>query len=152
MHRDIKSANCLLDKSNNVKLTDFGLATKFRNHERLKSLVGTPYFMAPEVILSNMSSKGYTSKADIWSFGCTVVEMLTGKPPWAKLKPLQACLAITKDDTLHHSNILLQTSGIIADQTGLFQFLTASLQKKLSSRPNSTDLADQYEFFSRSRY
>lgn len=71
IHRDIKCANCLLDQNENVKLSDFGLATRFvENDVNLTSFVGTPYFMAPEVIESDRS---YTLSADIWSFACTVV-------------------------------------------------------------------------------
>jgi len=82
MHRDIKGANLLVDNTGTVKLADFGaskrvedLATYQSGH---KSMKGTPYWMAPEVI----KQTGHGPQADIWSVGCTVIEMATGKPPW----------------------------------------------------------------------
>ena len=76
IHRDIKGANILTTKYGLVKLADFGVATRTTTfHE--SSVVGTPYWMAPEVI----ELSGATTASDIWSLGCTVIELLDGKPP-----------------------------------------------------------------------
>ncbi|KAI8476309.1 MAG: kinase-like domain-containing protein [Monoraphidium minutum] len=83
MHRDIKGANILVDKGSTVKLADFGASKKIENLATIgagcNSIRGTPYWMAPEVI----KQTGHGRPADIWSVGCTVIEMATGKPPWS---------------------------------------------------------------------
>ncbi|KAF9609986.1 hypothetical protein IFM89_019550, partial [Coptis chinensis] len=81
--RDIKCATILVDASGSVKLADFGLAkaTKFND---VKSSKGTPFWMAPEVV--NRKSHGYGLAADIWSLGCTVLEMLTRQVPYSHLE------------------------------------------------------------------
>lgn len=93
IHRDIKGANILTTKDGMVKLADFGVATKATGlHE--SSVVGTPYWMAPEVI----ELSGATTASDIWSLGCTVIELLEGKPPYHKLQPMPALFRIVNDD------------------------------------------------------
>ena len=93
IHRDIKGANILTTKQGLVKLADFGVATRTSTlHE--SSVVGTPYWMAPEVI----ELSGATTAADIWSLGCTVIELLDGKPPYHKLQPMHALFRIVNDD------------------------------------------------------
>lgn len=93
IHRDIKGANILTTKEGLVKLADFGVATKANGlHE--SSVVGTPYWMAPEVI----ELSGATTASDIWSLGCTVIELLDGKPPYHKLQPMPALFRIVNDD------------------------------------------------------
>ena len=93
IHRDIKGANILTTKQGLVKLADFGVATRTTTfHE--SSVVGTPYWMAPEVI----ELSGATTASDIWSLGCTVIELLDGKPPYHKLQPMHALFRIVNDD------------------------------------------------------
>ncbi|KAL1624529.1 Protein kinase of the Mitotic Exit Network [Diplodia seriata] len=93
IHRDIKGANILTTKEGLVKLADFGVATKTAGlHD--SSVVGTPYWMAPEVI----ELSGATTASDIWSLGCTVIELLDGKPPYHKLQPMPALFRIVNDD------------------------------------------------------
>lgn len=83
VHRDIKGANILIDNNGIAKLADFGAATNLiQSDDNPKSLHGTPYWMAPEVI----HQTGHSRQADIWSLGCTVIEMFTGKPPWNQFK------------------------------------------------------------------
>jgi serine/threonine protein kinase len=82
IHRDIKAANILTTKSGNVKLSDFGLSLNMRALEReIKDVAGTPNWMAPEVI----RSQSVSPKSDIWSVACTVIELLTGRPPYAQI-------------------------------------------------------------------
>ena len=93
IHRDIKGANILTTKQGLVKLADFGVATKTTTlHE--STVVGTPYWMAPEVI----ELSGASTASDVWSLGCTVIELLDGKPPYHKLQPMQALFRIVNDD------------------------------------------------------
>ena len=95
VHRDIKCANILLDVKGNIKLSDFGcsgqlldndylaeISSTGNSEEFLDSLKGTLPWMAPEVVLQQK----YGKRADIWSLGCTLVELITGQPPWGKLE------------------------------------------------------------------
>ncbi|KAM9085868.1 mitogen-activated protein kinase kinase kinase 2 isoform 2-T4 [Megaptera novaeangliae] len=99
VHRDIKGANILRDSTGNVKLGDFGASKRLQticlSGTGMKSVTGTPYWMSPEVI----SGEGYGRKADIWSVGCTVVEMLTEKPPWAEFEAMAAIFKIATQPT-----------------------------------------------------
>jgi serine/threonine protein kinase len=93
IHRDIKGANILTTKEGLVKLADFGVATKASGLDQ-SSVVGTPYWMAPEVI----ELSGASTSSDIWSLGCTVIELIEGKPPYHKLQPMQALFRIVNDE------------------------------------------------------
>ncbi|XP_047169404.1 mitogen-activated protein kinase kinase kinase 1-like [Vigna umbellata] len=91
VHRDIKCANILVDANGSVKLADFGLAKATKLND-VKSSKGSPYWMAPEVV--NLRNRGYGLAADIWSLGCTVLEMLTRQPPYSHLEGMQAIFRI----------------------------------------------------------
>ncbi|KAK0467032.1 STE/STE11/cdc15 protein kinase [Desarmillaria tabescens] len=82
VHCDLKAANILTTKNGNVKLSDFGVSLNLRAMEReIKDVAGTPNWMAPEVI----ELKGASPKSDIWSLACTVIELLTGRPPYGDI-------------------------------------------------------------------
>ncbi|PWN90460.1 hypothetical protein FA10DRAFT_241235, partial [Acaromyces ingoldii] len=93
IHRDIKGANILTTKDGSVKLADFGVATKTTALSN-GSVVGSPYWMAPEVI----DQSGATTASDVWSVGCVVIELLEGKPPYHFLDPMPALFRIVQDD------------------------------------------------------
>ncbi|XP_050212500.1 mitogen-activated protein kinase kinase kinase 1-like isoform X2 [Mercurialis annua] len=93
LHRDIKCANILVDASGSVKLADFGLAKATKLND-VKSCKGTAFWMAPEVV--NRKTHGYGLPADIWSLGCTVLEMLTRQIPYSHLECMQALYRIGK--------------------------------------------------------
>ncbi|BEJ13857.1 hypothetical protein CspHIS471_0310310 [Cutaneotrichosporon sp. HIS471] len=94
IHRDIKGANILVDNKGGIKISDFGISKKMESslmeRPNRPSLQGSVFWMAPEVV----KQTSYTSKADIWSVGCLVVEMLTGTHPWADLTQMQAIFRI----------------------------------------------------------
>ncbi|KAI4307325.1 hypothetical protein L6164_030527 [Bauhinia variegata] len=96
IHRDIKCANILVHANGSVKLADFGLA-KVTKLNDIKSCKGTPFWMAPEVVKGK--NQGYGLPADIWSLGCTVLEMLTRQLPYSHLEtPIQALFRIGKGE------------------------------------------------------
>ncbi|KTW28873.1 hypothetical protein T552_01502 [Pneumocystis carinii B80] len=96
IHRDIKGANILVDNKGGIKISDFGISKKVEanllsmTRNQRPSLQGSVYWMAPEVVKQTL----YTRKADIWSLGCLIVEMFTGKHPFPKMNQLQAIFKI----------------------------------------------------------
>jgi cGMP-dependent protein kinase len=78
IHRDIKPENCMIDRNGYLKLIDFGVAKHLNHNEQSKTLCGTPYYVAPEVILG----KGYSFSADYWSIAVTLFEILYGRVPF----------------------------------------------------------------------
>ena len=141
MHRDIKPANVLVDDRGHVKLADFGASKEWSGGEKRSgknfggALVGTPYYMAPEVVSSEKGTVGFAS--DIWSVGSSVLELLTGSPPW-KSKSFKNLAAL-----MYHLGSLTEPPEIsekIGD--GARSFLTQCLYVDPSRRPDAKSLLE----------
>lgn len=117
IHRDIKGANILVDNKGGIKISDFGISKKveegFPRAHRM-SLQGSVFWMAPEVV----KQTAYTSKADIWSVGCLIIEMLTGQHPFPEFTQMQTIFklgsgtvkpAIPSDISAHGTEFLQKT-------------------------------------------
>jgi len=136
IHRDIKSDNLLLNTRGEVKVADFGYAAQLtQDKQKRNTVVGTPYWMAPELIRGH----DYGIKVDIWSLGIMVVEMLESQPPYMKFPPLRALFLIT-------------TKGIPPLQnpekwsTSLQHFLNRCLEREVEDRADTKELL-QMELF-----
>ncbi|XP_043076933.1 serine/threonine-protein kinase 10-like [Puntigrus tetrazona] len=100
IHRDLKAGNILLTLDGDIKLADFGVSAKnSKTLQRRDSFIGTPYWMAPEVVMcETMKDAPYDYKADIWSLGITLIELAQIEPPHHELNPMRVLLKIAKSE------------------------------------------------------
>lgn len=131
VHRDIKGANILVDPSGWVKLADFGMAKHIAGQSCPLSFKGSPYWMAPEVI---KNSTGCNLGVDIWSLGCTVLEMATTKPPWSQYEGVAAMFKIGNSKELPAIPDHLSEEGK--------DFVRLCLQRNPHNRPTAAQLLD----------
>ncbi|MCO5591438.1 hypothetical protein L7F22_045421 [Adiantum nelumboides] len=131
VHRDIKCANILVDQDGRVKLADFGMAKLIGKETAPLSFKGSPYWMAPEVILQN--NTGCESAVDIWSLGCTVIEMATGKPPWHQYEGYAAMFKVMNSYEVPIPNSLSSIGK---------NFVSLCLQRDPAKRPSATMLLE----------
>ena len=149
VHCDLKAANILTTKTGNVKLSDFGVSLNLRAMEReIKDVAGTPNWMAPEVI----ELKGASTKSDIWSLGCTVIELLTGRPPYgdignAMTGGFDALCSLVPQSLITHARVVM--FRIVEDESPpiperfsgpLVAFLKECFHKDPAMRPSAEKL------------
>ncbi|CAL6319185.1 unnamed protein product [Bathycoccus prasinos] len=132
VHRDIKGANILVEKSGRIKLADFGMAKMLefvdveRNSYAKKAVKGSAYWMAPEVIRKSEVTLG----CDVWSVGCTVIEMASAKPPWCECSTqVQAMFKIASSTALP----TLPEKNLSADAKA---FILKCLKRNVEERPD----------------
>jgi len=139
IHRDIKSDNLLLGTNGAVKLADFGYAAQLtQKQQKRTTVVGTPYWMAPELIRGH----DYATKVDIWSLGIMLMEMVEGEPPYMEFPPLRALFLITTKGIPP----LKEPHKWSAD---LNDFFAKCLEKDVDKRPNAEQLL-KHPFLNRS--
>ncbi|WRX19162.1 Protein kinase domain - like 10 [Theobroma cacao] len=131
VHRDIKGANILVDPNGRVKLADFGMAKHIAGQSCPLSFKGSPYWLAPEVI---RNTSGYNLAVDIWSLGCTVLEMATTKPPWSQYEGVAAMFKIGNSKELPPIPDCLPDEGK--------DFVRQCLQRNPLHRPTAVQLLD----------
>uniref|UniRef100_A0A7N8XJQ1 non-specific serine/threonine protein kinase n=1 Tax=Mastacembelus armatus TaxID=205130 RepID=A0A7N8XJQ1_9TELE len=135
IHRDLKAGNILLSLDGDVKLADFGVSAKnTKTLQRRDSFIGTPYWMAPEVVMCETSKdRPYDYKADIWSLGVTLIELAQIEPPNHEMNPMRVLLKIAKSEppTLMHPS---RWSPEFRD------FLRKALDKNVDNRWNAVQL------------
>ncbi|XP_023287175.1 serine/threonine-protein kinase 10-like [Seriola lalandi dorsalis] len=135
IHRDLKAGNILFTLDGDVKLADFGVSAKnTKTLQRRDSFIGTPYWMAPEVVMCETSKdRPYDYKADIWSLGVTLIELAQIEPPNHEMNPMRVLLKIAKSDP----PTLMQPSRWSPEFS---DFLKRCLDKNVDNRWNPTQL------------
>uniref|UniRef100_A0A3P9LR03 non-specific serine/threonine protein kinase n=1 Tax=Oryzias latipes TaxID=8090 RepID=A0A3P9LR03_ORYLA len=135
IHRDVKGNNILLTTQGGVKLVDFGVSAQLTNTRlRRNTSVGTPFWMAPEVIACEQQlDSTYDARCDVWSLGITAIELGDGDPPLSELHPMRALFKIPRNPppTLHQPELWSHDFN---------DFISRCLIKDFELRPNVLDL------------
>jgi len=130
IHRDIKGANILITDSGDVKIIDFGVSAILTGTvNKRDSIIGSPYWMAPEVIANKMRHSPYDFRVDFWSLGITLIELADKDPPLSHMNPMRALLQIP----FRPPPVLQDPSQWSSD---FIEFIALCLEKEPKKRPN----------------
>eukprot|EP01103_Thecamoeba_quadrilineata_P018500 TRINITY_DN705_c1_g2_i1.p1 TRINITY_DN705_c1_g2~~TRINITY_DN705_c1_g2_i1.p1 ORF type:complete len:1406 (-),score=421.12 TRINITY_DN705_c1_g2_i1:138-4355(-) len=140
IHRDIKGGNVLLTGTGCVKLVDFGVSAWCKDGRYAKTFIGTPYWMAPEVIDNAGELTPYDHKSDIWSTGILALELAECKPPLSDVNPMRALMHISRNPSPKLQNPESWSPSFSS-------FLSEALEKDHKVRKGAEELM-QHEFFS----
>ncbi|KAF2235015.1 kinase-like protein, partial [Viridothelium virens] len=133
IHRDVKCANVLVTEDGQVQLCDFGVSGVLdSDFSKRTTIIGTPFWMAPEMHKDEPSRLAYGTEVDCWAFGCTVYEMATGMPPNAKINPHMLGNVLDKAPRLQ--------DGEYSDE--LRDFVSYCLQEQPQDRPSASATLD----------
>nr|XP_021527869.1 serine/threonine-protein kinase 10 [Aotus nancymaae] len=140
IHRDLKAGNVLMTLEGDIRLADFGVSAKnLKTLQKRDSFIGTPYWMAPEVVMcETMKDTPYDYKADIWSLGITLIEMAQIEPPHHELNPMRVLLKIAKSDP---PTLLTPSKWSVEFR----DFLKTALDKNTKTRPSAAQLLETLE-------
>ena len=144
IHRDVKAGNILMSSQGDVQLADFGVAATIEEpatgQTKRKTFVGTPCWMAPEVLEGNA---GYSFSADIWSFGITALELAYGRAPYINLQPMMVLLKTLREPP---PTAEIYKDGSYAFAKSFHKMVAECLQKDPAERPTAKALL-KHKFF-----
>ncbi|XP_038045454.1 serine/threonine-protein kinase 10-like isoform X5 [Patiria miniata] len=136
IHRDLKAGNILLTMTGDIRLADFGVSARnTKTKQKRDSFIGTPYWMAPEVVIcETLKDNPYDYKADIWSLGITLIELAQQEPPYHDLHPMRVLIKIPKAEP----PTLLAPSRWTKNFSS---FIKLCLDKNPESRPTAPEMS-----------
>lgn len=141
IHRDIKAGNILLDMDGQIYISDFGVSASLKKGQKRKTFVGSPCWMAPEV----MEQSGHDTSADVWSVGITAIELAQGHAPYSDLNAMKVILKI-----LNESPPKLKDDGSF--DFHFLEFIEDCVQKNPAKRPSIEQLFKTHKkFFSKAK-
>ena len=132
IHRDIKLENILIDSKGHIKLTNFGISKLLKNDEKAQTMIGTAYYMAPEIA----SGKRYDKAVDWWSLGVVMFVLLEGNFPF------EMCNYAAKDFTLIFSEINDENAKDLIQK-----FLTVKPKERIGSGEDGINEIKKHSFF-----
>ena len=129
IHRDLKSGNLLVDEDGRVLLSDLGVSIEGDSARRRQTVIGSPYWMSPEVIAG--TGGGYDERCDVWALGITTLELLDGTPPCAEEHPLRALFLIVQNPPPTARRLVSPEAAA---------FIARALTRDPSARPTASEL------------
>ncbi|KAI9760636.1 MAG: hypothetical protein M1835_000123, partial [Candelina submexicana] len=134
IHRDVKAANVLISEDGHLQLCDFGVSGFLENKvDKRSTIIGTPFWMPPEMHKPGARQIGYGQEVDVWAYGCTIFEIATGLPPNARIRPERLGTILTKAPRLEGGNY----------SSALREFVAYCLEERPNDRPSMESIQKQ---------